>query len=340
MCNIAGYIGTDDAAAIVLDMIQRQEGLAGGYYTGLATIDGGRLHYDKVVGDSARLRKTTNAEDLPGTIAIAHSRSKSGGDREWGQPFIGCDDSLAYLANGSRGYWEDRVDVNAMAEQIVAQGHRLRAVSDETIGKYPVLADGRCVHVSDVMCHAIGGELESTGDPEEAIRRAFLQWPAEIVGLYITLQFPEAIYGARFNQPACVGRDTTGSYVASSPSGFPDSVRWWMWIAPDSVFSVGSQSLKISGLQPPDEALMLDIDLCEARDAILEALSDIEFTTLGELLKVVRPLSDRDSRRVDYQITYQILFDLQRDGLIERTCVSKPGVEENLTAPDFRFRLI
>lgn len=340
MCNIAGYIGTEQAASVVLDMIERQEGLAGGYYTGVATIDEGTLHYEKVIGDTAHLRKTTDAEDLPGTIGIAHSRSKSGGGREWAQPFVGCDDALAYLANGARGYWEDRVDVNAMAQKIAAQGHRLRAVSEKKIGKYPILADGRCVHISDVMCHAIGGRLQDGAGREEAIRRTFLQWPAEIVGLCITQQAPEAIYGARFNQPACVGRDTTGSYVASSPSGFPEGIRWWMWTAPDSVFSVQAESFTISGLQPADEALTVDINLCEARKAILNTLSEDEFSTLGELLEVVRPLSDRDSRQLAYQIIYEVLFDLRREDIVERTCRSRCGVREDLNAPNFCFRLI
>ena len=33
MCNLAGYIGRDSAAQVLLDMIERQEGFAGGYYT-------------------------------------------------------------------------------------------------------------------------------------------------------------------------------------------------------------------------------------------------------------------------------------------------------------------
>ena len=32
MCNIAGYIGSKDAAPILAKMMQRQEGFGGGYY--------------------------------------------------------------------------------------------------------------------------------------------------------------------------------------------------------------------------------------------------------------------------------------------------------------------
>ena len=38
MCNIAGYVGTKQAAPILLDMLKKQEGYGGGYYSGIATM--------------------------------------------------------------------------------------------------------------------------------------------------------------------------------------------------------------------------------------------------------------------------------------------------------------
>jgi len=35
VCVIAGYVGSRRAAPVLLEMIERQEGLAGGYYAGL-----------------------------------------------------------------------------------------------------------------------------------------------------------------------------------------------------------------------------------------------------------------------------------------------------------------
>ena len=36
MCNIAGYVGAHEAAPILIEMIRVQEGLNGGFFTGLA----------------------------------------------------------------------------------------------------------------------------------------------------------------------------------------------------------------------------------------------------------------------------------------------------------------
>lgn len=79
MCNIAGYVGTKRAAPILIDMIKREEGLDGGFYTGIATIHEGKIYYAKLTGDADKLVAMTNAPSLPGTVGIIHSRTQSGG---------------------------------------------------------------------------------------------------------------------------------------------------------------------------------------------------------------------------------------------------------------------
>ena len=347
MCNIAGYVGSRHAAPLLLDMLEAEEGLAGGYYTGIATIHEGQLHYRKVIGDTARLRELTDAASLPGTIGIAHSRSKSGGDVEWGQPFIACDGSggvghetLAYLANGGLGYYKDLNDHSAVARELAEAGHVFRAVSDEPIGQYPILPDGRGVHVSDVMAHAIDHELAATGDPEEAIRRAFIRMPAEIVGLYITSDFPSAIYGAHFNQPCVVARSNDGTYIASSPMAFPNDPSWQCWVPPCSVFSVTADTLQMTPLGVPDDAWPRDIKEAQVWQVVLEALAQGTPMGVGALLHAMKTLSPQVNRRVDYEPLYQVLADLEQAGLVTYEVARMDGVEEGLTAPQFRFKLL
>ena len=46
MCNIAGYVGSRRAAPIIMEMLRREEGFAGGYYSGLATMCEGKIFSD------------------------------------------------------------------------------------------------------------------------------------------------------------------------------------------------------------------------------------------------------------------------------------------------------
>ncbi|MGC9320539.1 MAG: hypothetical protein ACP5KN_21070, partial [Armatimonadota bacterium] len=185
MCNIAGYVGEEPAAPILLEMIEAQEGLAGGYYSGLATLTGGQVRHCKVVGDCSVLRESLNEMTLPGRVGIAHSRSNSGGDSRWAHPFV-VGDGLAYVANGAVGCFEDELDVEAEIRRLTDAGHRFTAVADEQVGRYPTLPDGRCVHISDVMAHAIANRMDNGAQPTRAIEDAFLCLPSEIVGLFIT----------------------------------------------------------------------------------------------------------------------------------------------------------
>ena len=111
MCNIAGYVGSERAAPILLKMMKEQEGFLGGFYSGLATLHEGKIYYAKLTGDVNRLLSETNAADLPGSIGIIHSRSKSGGGDEWAHPFVGLKNGeavTAYVANGSIGCFRPR----------------------------------------------------------------------------------------------------------------------------------------------------------------------------------------------------------------------------------------
>ena len=76
MCVLAGYVGPDRAAPILIDMLRRQQGLGGGYQTGLATVTDGCLHYEKVTGDLDVLLSETRRGSC-GTVGIIHSRSEA-----------------------------------------------------------------------------------------------------------------------------------------------------------------------------------------------------------------------------------------------------------------------
>jgi len=320
MCNIAGYAGSERAAPILLELIERQEGLAGGYYTGIATIHEGRLHWRKVVGDCARLREETDADDLPGSIGLAHSRSNSGGDRRWSHPFIACDDSLAYIANGAMLYFDDRTDTGAAARALEADGHVLTAVADGRVGRYPSLEGGRSVHVSDVMAHAIEAELAAGTEPCEAIRRVFLDLPAEIVGLFITPTHSDSLFAARYTMPMCVAIDAAGARVASSPTGFGGRPEWWTWVPPFSVATVRASGLEIAPLACPEGPLPDDISRSAARTAIVGALRE------------------QSPRSCDP--AYEALFELLEEGVIEQSTERVPGAVGGITAPRFQFALM
>ena len=229
MCNIAGYVGSRPAAPILLDMIRNQEGLDGGFYTGIATIHEGKIHYAKLTGDLDRLLALTDAAALPGTVGIAHSRTRSGGGDEWAHPFVGKRDGeirLAYVANGYAGCFADRKpEQEALAQALWDAGFPMSARVRDEEGRYLTLRDGYGVHMSDAMCQLILKNMTEGLDAPAAMAKAFCEMPAAIVGLALDCREPDAIAWSRINFPMMVSHADHGTYLATSALGIPEDGR-------------------------------------------------------------------------------------------------------------------
>jgi glucosamine--fructose-6-phosphate aminotransferase (isomerizing) len=340
MCVLDGYIGDRPAAPILLDMLAKQEGLGGGYYTGLATIDDGRLHYRKVVGDVAALRAETDADSLPGTIGIAHSRTPSGGDVEWGHPFLSCDETMAYVAQGSMGVFKDRRDTKGIGDGLLSKGHVFRAVSNEKVGSYPVLSNGKAVHVSDIMCHLIGEERSGCGDLLEAMRRAYMRMPAEICGLTIHQDDPDRLIAATINQSVVIGRDASSTYLASVGLALPESVSWRMLLPMNTTAAITRDGMELRPFDPTAEPVDERCPYAEAESLVLQALREEPGQRFGKiawgLTKSVWP--DR-GLVANSPMAYAIIERLYRAGRLRFETERVPGMFNQGTVPQVKMYL-
>lgn len=338
MCVLCAYIGTEPAAPIMLDMLEREEGFWGGYYTGLATVSDSTLRYDKVVGDVAALREQSDAESLPGTIGIAHSRTPSGGDREWGHPFIDCKERLAYVAQGSMGAFKDVTDMDNALAALIKDGHAIRSLCNEQVSGYPSLPDGRSAHLSDMMCHAIEARLEEHGDPITAIRESFEWLRAEVVNISLAADRPDRIFAATLNQSLCVGRDNEGTYLASTNLAFPDSAKWHTRVPANSIAVATRDSLEIHPLLSPAETPVDAASRAAVEDSVLTQLHEEQGKTLPQLYKGMSDLWPQ-GLAVKAPVLYEVVERLVSLGKIRYETTRVPGMFDKGTAPQCRFCL-
>ena len=89
MCVWCAYAGDQQAAPLLWESLRKIEGLWGGYYTGLVTMDENGLHWEKCVGCTEVWQKQFQLKDFPGCAGLAHSRTPSGGDEHRAHPFVG-----------------------------------------------------------------------------------------------------------------------------------------------------------------------------------------------------------------------------------------------------------
>lgn len=345
MCNIAGYAGTRRAAPILIDMLRKEEGLNAGYYTGMATIHEGKIYYAKITGDLQHFLDQTDAADFPGTIGIIHSRTNSGGDDNWSHPFIGYDKNgqitSAYVANGSFGCFALRKgEYNQMAIRLEAEGYPMNAHLDLPNSHYPHVADGSAVHMSDVMCQLIQKNIDQDMPASKAMAEAFCTMPSAIVGLLLSLKEPDRINYSRINAPMSVGFAPHGAYMASAALVFPSDAGEPVSLPACSSGFVTKDTVNFSPYQnPPVEVAPIDARVrAEAYRIICDMLKESP-KTFPPLVKAILPLFTPSDCPPAALAAYEILYSLQKQGVLHIDKIRKPGTHEGLQTWSFELHI-
>ncbi len=344
MCNIAGYVGSKRAAPILIEMIKREEGLDGGFYTGIATIHEGKIYYAKLTGDTDKLVRLTNAASLPGNVGIIHSRTQSGGGDAWAHPFVNDKNgmpTMAYVANGFAGAFQNRNDeYTALTQRLLDSGYTMHSRVKIENPRYQILSDGTAVHMSDAMCQLIARNLDNGDDETQAMENAFCEMPSEIVGLMLSLTRPDAITYSRINMPMFVGFCEHGAYLASTPSAFLEATTEPQLLPVCSSGTIEKDRLFVVPYKnPPTRVEMISSKIKnEAYDRVCKMLKEKEqiFPTLRR--EGVNPLFESAVCLPSAALTYQILYNLQREGKLHINVVRVPGVDGN-AAPKFMLSL-
>lgn len=345
MCNIAGYVGERQAAPILIEMLQKQEGFAGGFYSGIATIHEGRIYHAKLTGDVKTLLKNTNAATLPGNIGIIHSRSKSGGGDSWAHPFIGCRDGReceAYVANGYAGRFSicDK-EYNALAESLINDGWQLTSKIVAENKNYQTLSDGSTVHMSDVMCQLITKNIAEGAAADRAIADAFCTMPNEIVGLLLSLTETDKIFWGRINRPMMLSFTGHGAYLGTTALSFPKDRGEVITLPANSSGYVTKSSFSASPFKKaPATVGEISAKLWKSGvDAVRAALKEGSKTFKQIEKEVMLPLFTSGDCAPNALLGYEVLRSLKEAGEIEIETNMVEGAVKELSAPQFIINL-
>ena len=344
MCNIAGYVGTGDAAPILLSMLKKQEGYGGGYYTGIATIHEGKIHYAKLTGDVDRLTALTDAAQLPGKIGIIHSRSKSGGGDAWAHPFVGLQNGeavTAYVANGSPGIFAKRTEeYNEMAQSLCDAGYTMLSREIVDFDGYNRFADGTAAHMSDVMCQLITKHIVQGETPTTAMNAAFCEMPTEVVGLLLSLAAPDCITWTRITCPMHIGFASHGAYLSTAAMAIPNDAGETHLLpscAGGSVWADRYAAVPYPSV-PAKVAPMTARVKYAAYDAMVKVLSGKK-QTASDLCNVVKPLFDKADCTPDAALVYDVLDALEKEGRLCTETIRVAGARDGIDAPQTWFWL-
>lgn len=336
MCNIAGYIGTKQAAPIIIEMLRKQEPWDAGFYTGIATLHDGTYSMHKVVGSTKELTEQTPAVELPGTVGIIHGRSKGNQDARWAHPFLGTDEKLIYAANGYAGSFRKLKTFErrkTLYDGLVAEGCRFG--SDLFNDPDPEKACMR-VHSSDLKCQHIVSYMNKGRAVHEAMADSYCFSPSEVVGVALAPEQQDRIYWARINYPMFVAKADHGMYMATAPEVFPEDARDITLLSPMASGWVTKDSYTaIPFTNPPGTVAPITPRVAKAAyETVIEALSQQELDH-DQLDRLIRPLFDEATCPQESSLNYMITGELLRQDRLNLRIVWEDGAQPGVMRPKY-----
>ena len=321
MCNIAAYVGERRAAPILIEMLRAQEGLNAGFFTGMATMHEGKIHWRKIEGDVEYFLAHTDAADLPGNIGIIHGRTPGSGGDAWAHPFIGWHGAQAEIAcvfNGARGCFASRSkDYDAIALSLERDGYVFG--SKTPIGEDPhrILPDGTTVHTSDAVTQLILRHMDQGEEEALAMENAFCEMPVEFVSLMLSRRHPDRIFWAMINKPMMRGVAPHGTYLASCAIAFPEDAGPARYLPFGSSGYVTANSFKATAFkQLPATIAPIDAMItAKVFDYVTAQLREGE-RTLTELAIGARALFDEAECNLATPLVYEVLYALNKRDMI------------------------
>lgn len=192
MCGIVGYIGTHQAAPVLLDGLAKLE-YRGYDSAGIAVYDGEKIQMEKAVGRLKVLEELTqDGATLPGTVGIGHTRWATHGvpsDLN-AHPHFNHDHSIVVVHNGIiENYLK-------LKKKLAGKGYEFLSETD-----------------TEVIAHML--DYYYKGDPLDAISKVMHRMEGSY-GLGIMFRdHPDEVYAVRKDSPLIVGTSPEGNLIAS-----------------------------------------------------------------------------------------------------------------------------
>lgn len=192
MCGIVGYIGSAQAAPILLDGLAKLE-YRGYDSAGLAVYDGTDIDIIKAKGRLQALRDMTgDGNSLKGTIGIGHTRWATHGEPTVSNahPHFNKNKTIAIVHNGIIENYQ------LLREKMISKGYNFLSETD-----------------TEVIAHML--DYYYNGNPLQAIEKVMHRVQGSYAFGILFKDFPDKMFAVRKDSPLIVGASGEGSFIAS-----------------------------------------------------------------------------------------------------------------------------
>ncbi len=221
MCGIVGYVGTKEAAPLLVQGLKRLE-YRGYDSAGIATLSNGAFKIQRSPGKLSNLLARLEGSSSPGSTGIGHTRWATHGrpTEVNAHPHTDCTGRIVVVHNGIFENFAER------KEALHAAGHRFSSDTD-----------------TEVFAHEVEAAFE--GDLAGAVRRAVANLSGAYAVLVSTSAEPGVLVAARSGPPIVLGIGEGENYVASDPVALAPWTRDVLFLEDGDIARVDASGIRI-----------------------------------------------------------------------------------------------
>jgi glucosamine--fructose-6-phosphate aminotransferase (isomerizing) len=202
MCGIVGYVGSKEAAPVLLNALAKLE-YRGYDSAGLATVVNGNLYSGKDAGTLNEVAERHHLNKLPGTTGIGHTRWATHGEvsAKNAHPHFDCTGRIAVVHNGI-------IDNFQELRERLGKSHHFVSETD-----------------SEVIPHLIEGYINSGNTLAQAVQALVKELEGSYAILAISAAEPDIIVAACNRSPLAVGFAGHGIFISSDVLSFHNEIK-------------------------------------------------------------------------------------------------------------------
>jgi glucosamine--fructose-6-phosphate aminotransferase (isomerizing) len=221
MCGIVGYIGSREAAPIILESLKKLE-YRGYDSAGIAVLHNGHVSIRRSEGKLKYLEEVLRRGPLRGGVGIGHTRWATHGRPSETNAHPHRAGSVAVVHNGIiENYLE-------LKEYLIKRGARITSETD-----------------TEIVAHLVEEKIQKGADFLGAVRKSLGEIHGSYALVFLSLRDPERLIVAKNSTPIVIGWGRSETFVASDIPALLDHTRKVTFLEDGEVAEVSSGGFRV-----------------------------------------------------------------------------------------------
>jgi glucosamine--fructose-6-phosphate aminotransferase (isomerizing) len=221
MCGIVGYIGSQDAAPLILESLRKLE-YRGYDSAGIAVLTNGRIEVRRCEGKLKNLESLLQREPMQGTVGIGHTRWATHGRPSETNAHPHRAGDVVVVHNGIiENYLE-------LKEQLIARNTKFTSETD-----------------TEIVAHLVGENVARGMDFLEAVKASLKQIRGSYALLFLNQKDPTRLVVAKNSTPIVIGWGEGETFIASDIPALLDHTRKVTFLEDGEVAEIAIGSFRL-----------------------------------------------------------------------------------------------